>query len=78
MIKSKDFQSGNFGRNVPDSSFQFLEDVANTKVDAGTGDYVLHFSGKCLISGGGGSQIKKLPSSFPVIKELFSFSFALF
>ena len=52
MVRSEDFNLGNFGRNTPDSSSRFLGATVDTKVDAGTGEYVLPFSGKRLVFGG--------------------------
>ena len=55
MVKSEDFDLGNFGRNAPDSSSKFLGAVGgavvDTQVDSDTGDSVLPISGKRLVFG---------------------------
>ena len=53
MFKSEDVNLRNVGRNSPASSSGFLGAIVYTKVDAGTGDSVLPFSGKRLVFGRG-------------------------
>ena len=58
MVKSEDFDLGNFGRNTPDSSSKFLGAVGgavvDTQVDSDTGDYVLPISQVSVWFPGGG------------------------